>query len=39
MVCGNTAQYSYRKNNTSKEQVLVGTEDVYEARCRKCFHA
>lgn len=39
MVCGNTAQYSYRKNNTSKEQVLVGTKDLYEARCRKCFHA
>lgn len=38
MVCGNTAQYSYRKNNDSKEQVLVGTKDVYEARCRKCFN-
>jgi thymidine kinase len=39
VVCGGTAQLSFRRENDSKEQVLVGAKDIYEARCRKCFHA
>lgn len=35
--CGNIANISYRK--TSEEgQVLLGEKDVYEPRCRKCYH-
>jgi thymidine kinase len=37
VVCGGTAQHSFRKHVESNEQVLVGTTDIYEARCRKCF--
>jgi thymidine kinase len=36
MKCGNIASYSYRKT-ASKDQVVVGEKDVYEARCRTCF--
>jgi thymidine kinase len=37
MVCGNIANISYRK--TAQEgQVLLGEKDVYEPRCRKCYH-
>lgn len=35
--CGHIANYSYRKT-TSKAQVLLGEKDVYEPRCRKCYH-
>jgi thymidine kinase len=38
VVCGEVAQYSYRKV-ASQEKVLLGETDSYEARCRKCFHA
>lgn len=38
MVCGDIANYSYRKV-PSEEQVMLGESDSYEARCRKCFHA
>ncbi len=34
--CGAVANYSYRLNQ-SKEQVLLGEKEGYEARCRKCF--
>ena len=35
--CGNIANYSYRK--TSQEgQVVVGEMDIYEPRCRSCYH-
>ena len=35
--CGNIANYSYRK--TSQEgQVVVGEMDIYEPRCRICYH-
>ena len=34
--CGAIASYSFRLD-TSKEQVLVGEKNEYEARCRKCF--
>lgn len=35
--CGNLATHSYRTVNDS-EQVLLGAQDAYEARCRRCFH-
>jgi thymidine kinase len=34
--CGNPAAYSYRKTEGGG-QILLGEEDVYEARCRGCF--
>ncbi|MFC6997361.1 thymidine kinase [Rufibacter roseus] len=34
--CGEIASYSYR-NAVSKEKVLLGETDSYEARCRHCF--
>jgi thymidine kinase len=38
MTCGDLANYSYRKSD-STNQVLVGETESYEARCRKCFYA
>lgn len=35
--CGNPADRTQRKT-TSSERVIVGTADVYEARCRKCHY-
>ncbi len=37
MKCGNIANYSYRKV-PNDDQVLIGAKDVYEPRCRKCYH-
>ena len=37
VVCGNIANISYRKINTSG-QVLIGEMETYEPRCRKCYH-
>ncbi len=37
MKCGNIANHSYRKT-LQKDQLLLGQEDLYEARCRKCFN-
>ncbi|MCE7041112.1 thymidine kinase [Dyadobacter sp. CY312] len=37
MVCGEVASHSYRLA-ASKERVLVGETDSYEARCRRCFN-
>ena len=34
--CGAVASYSYRLT-PSQEKVLLGEQDQYEARCRKCF--
>ena len=34
--CGQDASYSYRLNNDSN-QVMLGSTDSYEARCRACF--
>lgn len=34
--CGNLASHSYRKHG-DKSQVLLGSGDLYEPRCRKCF--
>jgi thymidine kinase len=36
MVCGNIASFSYRLA-PSRDQVLLGETDSYEARCRRCF--
>jgi thymidine kinase len=36
VVCGNPANFSQRKT-LSREQVLLGAADLYEARCRQCF--
>ena len=37
VVCGNNANNSYRKNPHGS-QVLLGELDLYEPRCRKCYH-
>ena len=36
MRCGAPANYTYRMT-ASKERVVVGAGEVYEARCRHCF--
>jgi thymidine kinase len=36
MKCGGVASHSYRLDESS-EQVLLGAQSQYEARCRKCF--
>jgi thymidine kinase len=36
VVCGNPANFTQRKTK-SKDQVLIGTSDIYEARCRNCY--
>lgn len=36
VVCGGPANRSQRKN-ASGDRIVVGAEDVYEARCRHCF--
>lgn len=35
--CGNIANISYRKTENNA-QVLLGEKDVYEPRCRTCYH-
>jgi thymidine kinase len=35
--CGNIANISYRKT-LQEAQVVLGEQDVYEPRCRKCYH-
>ncbi len=35
--CGNPADRTQRKTH-SKERVIVGAADIYEARCRKCHY-
>ncbi|MGB0525520.1 MAG: thymidine kinase [Flammeovirgaceae bacterium] len=36
MQCGDVASFSYRLT-ASKQKVVLGEKDAYEARCRKCF--
>ncbi len=36
MKCGGLANYSQRLS-TNKERVVLGANDLYEARCRSCF--
>jgi thymidine kinase len=37
VVCGNPADKTQRKT-ASKDLVVVGAADIYEARCRKCHY-
>ncbi|MFN4286498.1 MAG: thymidine kinase [Lacibacter sp.] len=37
MVCGNIANYSFRKS-VEEAQVVLGEKDKYEPRCRHCYH-
>jgi thymidine kinase len=37
MKCGSIANISYRKTEESG-QVVLGEKDIYEPRCRKCYH-
>jgi thymidine kinase len=37
VVCGNIASFSYRKIQDG-DQVVLGERDLYEPRCRICFH-
>ena len=36
-ICGEKASFSYRKNQSLKDQILIGNKDVYEALCEICF--
>lgn len=35
--CGGPAIHSYRRAGTPQDVVLVGSSDIYEPRCRRCF--
>lgn len=37
MKCGGVASFSFRLAD-AKDKVLLGEQDSYEARCRKCFY-
>jgi len=37
VVCGNIANYSYRKT-ADAAKVVLGEKDKYEPRCRGCYH-
>ena len=38
--CGNLASHSYRKKISEKDmQVVLGEKDLYEPRCRICYHS
>lgn len=39
VVCGEDAHFTKRKDETNDAAELIGGEDLYEARCRKCFHS
>ncbi len=39
MVCGDEATKTFRKPGIGSQQVLVGAEQEYEARCRACWVA
>ncbi|MAQ70362.1 MAG: thymidine kinase [Flavobacteriales bacterium] len=36
--CGKDATCSHRKNTASKQQLLIGAENFYEALCEECFN-
>lgn len=36
--CGNLATHSYRRVMEDKKTVVLGEQDMYEARCRSCYH-
>lgn len=35
--CGNLANFSFRKE-VNEDQILLGEQESYEPRCRKCYH-
>ncbi len=37
MKCGNVASYSHRRTK-SKQTIVLGEKDIYEALCRSCFN-
>jgi thymidine kinase len=37
VTCGNSAIFTQKKPGGSQKQIEVGGENLYEARCRKCF--
>ncbi len=37
--CGHIANYSYRLPHGHEGQLLLGEKDLYEPRCRKCYHS
>lgn len=37
MKCGNVASYSHRRTK-SKQTIVLGEKDIYEALCRSCFY-
>ncbi|MBK6890949.1 MAG: thymidine kinase [Sphingobacteriales bacterium] len=37
MLCGNLASHSFRKTN-SESLIVIGEKDLYEPRCRICYH-
>lgn len=37
MVCGSPMADRTQRKIKSDERILVGTSDIYEARCRRCF--
>lgn len=37
MKCGNMASYSHRRTK-SKQTIVLGEKDIYEALCRACFY-
>ncbi|PIB37240.1 thymidine kinase [Reichenbachiella sp. 5M10] len=37
MKCGGVASFSFRLSD-AKQKVMLGEQDAYEARCRKCFY-
>ena len=39
MKCGNLASHSYRKNINNEKQVVLGEKELYEPRCRICYHS
>jgi len=36
VICGNPANFTQRKTSDA-ERVVVGAQDIYEARCRNCY--
>jgi len=36
VICGNPANFTQRTSSDS-ERVIVGAQDIYEARCRNCY--
>ncbi|WP_126973546.1 thymidine kinase [Gynurincola endophyticus] len=38
--CGDIANFSYRRSAANNDaQILLGEKDIYEPRCRKCYHS